>query len=60
MYTVQDAYEVLRTSGRLCFSAGSPDLMRPAPVLAIGMFFAWLRGGLHWTTPEPIHGSTWA
>ena len=55
MYTVQDAYEVLRTSGRLLvFQRATPDLTRHGPLyLAIGIFFAWLAGvGRHWDNPR--------
>ena len=55
MYTVQDAYEVLRTSGRLLvFRLAAPDLTRHGPLyLAIGMFFTWLAGvGRHWDNPR--------
>jgi hypothetical protein len=55
MYTVQDAYEVLRTSGRmLVFRPATPDLKRHGPLyLAIGIVFAWLAGvGRHWDNPR--------
>ena len=61
MYTVQDAYEVLQTSGRLLvFQRVKPDLTRHGPLYsAIGIFFAWLAGVVGTgTTPDPICGST--
>ncbi len=51
MYTAQDVYDVVRTTGRLLvFRQAVPDLKRHAPLyLAFGAVLAWLAGiGRHW------------